>query len=324
MLTFVTGATGLVGNNVVRLLLERGQAVRVLARDSSDPRPLAGLDVEIVRGDVRDQEAVRTAMEGVGQIVHAAAHVHIGWTGEAIARQINVEGTRHVAEAARAQGARMVHVSTIDTLGLPARKQVADEESPPTNGLLCPYVVTKREAEQVVLVAIAAGLDAVIVNPSYMLGPWDWKPSSGRILLHVARNRALFAPLGRNNYCDVRDVAAGILSAAERGATGRRYILGGDTLNYFQAWRIFARVTGSWPPLFPAGPLVRIGAGWCGDAWTKLSGHEPDLNSAATAISAQSRHFTSARAQAELGYRWRGLREAAEAAWQWFKQNGYA
>jgi dihydroflavonol-4-reductase len=143
------------------------------------------------------------------------------------------------------------------------------------------------------------------------------------MLLHVAKGWALWAPLGANSYCDVRDVVSGILAAAERGQSGRRYILAGELLTYFQAWRIFAQVTGGTPPVFPAGPLIRIGAGRFGDLVAKLTGREPDVNSAATAISAQTRNFSSARAERELDYRPRPLREAAADAWQWFRSNGY-
>ncbi|HTU24562.1 MAG TPA: NAD-dependent epimerase/dehydratase family protein [Pirellulales bacterium] len=323
MLYLVTGATGLVGNNVVRLLLARGDRVRVLARATSDRRPLAGLDVELAQGDVRDAAAVDAAARGVERIVHAAAYVHIGWTQLEQSRAINVAGTANVAASARRAGARLVHVSSVDAMGLPPGGAPSDEDTPVEGGVLCPYVVTKREAEQAVQAEIAQGLDATIVNPAYMIGPWDWKPSSGRMLLEVARNRGVVAPLGTNNYCDVRDVAQGILTAAERGATGRRYILGGERLSYFQAWRVFARVTHALPPLLPAGPLVRIAAGRCGDLWTRLTGRELDVNSAATAIAAQRRNFVSTRAERELDYRPRGLAEAAEAAWQWFREHKY-
>ncbi len=209
-------------------------------------------------------------------------------------------------------------------MGLLPRGEPADEETPVAGGVLCPYVITKREAEQAVLAEVAAGLDATIVNPAYMIGPWDWKPSSGRMLLEVAHNRGLVAPLGTNNFCDVRDVAEGIVAAADRGVAGRRYILGGERLTYFQAWRIFAKVTRAIPPVFPLGPMVRRAAGGCGDLWTRLTGREPDVNSAATAIVAQSRNFVSARAERELDYHPRPLAEAAEAAWQWFREHRYA
>ncbi|HEV3136568.1 MAG TPA: hypothetical protein VGZ26_01665 [Pirellulales bacterium] len=185
-------------------------------------------------------------------------------------------------------------------------------------------MLTKREAEQVILDFVAQGLDARIVNPGYMVGPFDWKPSSGRMLLQVARGWGVCAPSGRNTYCDVRDVVSGLLSAAQRGTPGRRYILGGEVLSYFQAWRIFADVTGGTPPMVPIGRILPMAGGYCGDLLTKLTGHEPDVNSAVTAISGQIRNFSSARAASELGYRPRLLRESATDAWNWFRQNGYA
>jgi dihydroflavonol-4-reductase len=324
MVTLVTGATGLVGNNVVRALLADGRTVRVMARENVDPRPLAGLDVEIVRGDVRDRDAVARAVRGAARVVHAAAFVRIGWQGMDVARAINVEGTRNISQAARAEGARLVYVSSIATLGAGQRNQAADENTPVNGGVRCPYYITKRQAEGVVVDCVEHGLHASIVNPGYVIGPYDWKPSSGRMLLQVAKGWGLFAPKGANSYCDVRDVVAGILKALDCGQPGRRYILAGQVLSYFQAFRVFAEVTGGTPPLFRAGNLARIGAGRVGDLVCALTGREPDVNSATMAIFAQWQNYTSARAEAELGYRPRRLREAATDAWTWFRENGYA
>ena len=323
MLTLVTGATGLVGNNVVRWLLDRGEAVRVLEREGRDPRPLNGLDIERARGDIRDAEAVRQACRGVGRIVHAAAHVHIGWTGMELHQAINVTGTKNVVAGALEAGARLVHVSTVDTLGLGKCKEPANEDTPPDPRMRCPYIVTKRAAEQVVLDAVERGLDAVIVNPTYMLGPWDWKPSSGRMLLHIARGRQLLAPRGGNDFTDVRDVAAGIYAAANRGQRGRRYILGGEPMSYLAVWKLFAEVAGVRGPICRCGPLNIMIAGWAGDVWRLVTGHEPDLNSASTKLSAQHHHFSYRRAAVELGYAPRCAREAVEAAWDWFCEHGY-
>jgi dihydroflavonol-4-reductase len=324
MVTLVTGATGLLGNNLVRHLLELGQTVRVLARDSVPPRSLDGLKVEVVQGDVRDAPSVQRACQGADKVFHAAARVHIGWTGLELQRAINVEGTRHVAQAAKEVGARMVHVSSVDTMGDGTRSKPADEETPCDGGVQCPYVITKREAEQVVLQQVAAGLNAVIVNPAFMLGPWDWKPSSGQLLIAVSQNRGTFAPAGGNDFCDVRDVAAGIVAAAEKGIAGRRYILGGHAMSYVEAFRLFAEITGGRRPWFKVGPhVIRIG-GRAGDFWGWLTGREPDLNTAVTTMSSLPHHFSSERAKAELGYTMRPVRESAEAAWSWFKQMGYA
>jgi dihydroflavonol-4-reductase len=216
MKVLVTGATGLVGNNVVRLLLENEVPVRALVRATADPRPLAGLDVDIVEGDVCDARSVAEACRGVDAILHAAGFVQIGWTGLSTFTAINVEGTRQIAEAARAAGCRMVYVSTINTIGVSSRERPADEQWSAGPNIRCPYVVTKQQAEEVVMEYAARGLDAVIVNPALMFGPWDWKPSSGRLLLEVAKLAVTVSPPGGSSVCDVRDVAQGILLALKR------------------------------------------------------------------------------------------------------------
>ncbi|MEO8498721.1 MAG: NAD-dependent epimerase/dehydratase family protein [Planctomycetota bacterium] len=324
MTTLVTGATGLVGNNVVRLLLDARESVRVLARETRDSRPLAGLDVEVAIGDVRDVESVRRAMVGVTRVVHPAAIVHIGWSGLEPQRAVNVEGTRNVAAAAREANAKMVHVSSVDALGVGRPDAPADEESPRAGKVPCSYVITKREAEAAFLGEVDRGLQGVIANPGFMLGPWDWKPSSGRMLLEVARRFTPLAPKGGISSCDVRDVAAGILACLERGAVGRRYILAGENLTYLELWKRIARVTGGSAPLCCAGPLMRIAAGRGGDLIGKLTGREPDVNSASVGMSDLYHYYSIARAEAELGYSVRPLDESMADAWRWFQAEGYA
>lgn len=320
----VTGATGLVGNNVTRLLLEQGSRAKVLVRGESMPQSLAGLDVELVRGDLGDPDGLAAACRGVDCVIHAAGFVQLG-RGRAPEHQaINVEGTRHVACAARSAGARMIHVSSCDALGVGSLKQPADEDTPLKKPVRCAYVLSKRAAEQVLLKECASGLDAVIVNPGFMLGPWDWKPSSGRMLLAVAQGRGLFAPRGHFSVCDVRDVAAGILSAVEQGLPGRRYILAGQTMSYLEAWRLFAEITGGRRPLFRPGPLILRAAGRLGDLYGWATGQEPDLNSGALALARLPKNYSSERARRELGYVTRPVEQSARDAWNWFLEYGYA
>jgi dihydroflavonol-4-reductase len=280
--------------------------------------------VDRVVGDVTDEGAVRRAVAGVRTVIHSAAMVHVGWRRLDEMRRVNVGGTRIVAEAARAEGARLVQVSSVNALGLTGDGSPADEETPFGNTIECPYVVTKREAEQAVLDGVDRGLDAVIVNPVFMLGPWDWKPSSGRMLLEVAQGKGLLAPPGSQHFGDVRDVAAAIIAAISRGVRGRRYILGGHHLSFVDAWTLFAKATGRRPPRGAAPPpLVRF-AGRVGDVIGACVGREGPLNSAAASMSLLRQHFTSERARAELGYRLRPLEETVAESWRWFIDHGYA
>lgn len=318
----VTGATGLLGNNIARLLVAAGENVRVLARAASDRRPLEGLPVERASGDIRDEAAVTAACREVNVVIHCAGHVHIGWTQLDEHLRINVFGTQNIASAARIAGARLVHVSSINALGLGRLDQPANEESALPGIIECPYVVTKRQAEQVVLSEVEKGLWATIVNPSLMLGPWDWKPSSGKMLL--AARFAPLAPTGASNFCDVRDVAAGAIAAASRGIAGRRYILGGHNLSYWQAWRQMAQGGGRRGPFLPMGPMFRGTVGPLLDIHRWVTRHEGDANSAAIAMGRQQHCFSSQRAQGELGYQVRPFEQTLADTWTWFREWEYA
>jgi dihydroflavonol-4-reductase len=301
--------------------------VRVLVRGSGPAaaRAFAGLAVEQVVGDLDNPAALERAAAGTAAVIHSAALVHCGWWHADEMRRVNVDGTRNVARAAKRAGVRFVHVSSVDALGLRADGIPADEETPAGGMPEIPYVVTKRAAEAAVLDEVAGGLDAVIVNPVYMLGPWDWKPSSGRMMIEVVvKGKGLFAPPGSNDFVDVRDVANGIVAALDRGRTGRRYILGGHALSYFDAWSVFSRVAGTRPPRGSVpGALVRL-AGRFGDLVGILARGERPLNSAATAVSLLAHNFSSRRAQEELAYRYRPFEETVRDAWNWFVEHGYA
>jgi dihydroflavonol-4-reductase len=185
-------------------------------------------------------------------------------------------------------------------------------------------VLTKREAEQVVLDEVGRGLAACIVHPGFMLGPWDWKPSSGQLLLAVNRRGCWIAPRGSLGACDVRDVAAAVLSALDRGIAGRRYITAGPAISYGQAMRLFAEVIGVRAPVTPPGPLIFAVIGRACDLWASVTGQEPPVNSAAIRMARVPKSYTSARAEKELDYRIRPLRQTVEDAWNWFRQYGYA
>ncbi|WP_186767374.1 NAD-dependent epimerase/dehydratase family protein [Blastopirellula retiformator] len=323
MSVLVTGSTGLVGNNIVRLLLGEGRKVRVVVRPGYEDRPLEGLDVDIVHGDICERESLRPAMQGVDLVIHCAGNVHIGWTGKSSSEKVNIGGTQNVATVAREMGAKLVHVSSVDALGAGLHDQPADEENIPVQNPPIPYVVTKAAAEVEVRHQIEQGLHAVIVNPGYMLGPWDWKPSSGRMMLEVIKGKPIMAPRGGTAVCDVRDVAAGIIKAAEKGRCGANYVLAGENLTYLELWRRFADLAGNIKPICRMGPLIAIGAGVVGDILTKIAGEEGGVNSAALQMSSFYHYYSSRRAEEELGYRVRPASESIADAWEWFTAHGY-
>ena len=323
MTVLVTGATGLVGNNVVRQLVERGETVKALIRKKSQPRRLEGLDVTSCIGDVTKVETLTEAFRDVSAVIHCAALVHIGWSKLSLQREVNVVGTRNVAKMAQSVGARMVHVSSVDALAPATADSVVDETTPYKQKVPCGYVVTKREAELALQAMVDDGLDAVTVNPTLMFGPWDWTPSSGQMLLAVARNFALLSPPGGLNVCDVRDVAGGILSALEVGQTGRQYILGGENMTYFELWRLFAEATRGVRPIAKLDRRIGLLVGLLGDLASTFRGGEFLVNSAAARMGDLFHYYSSDRAKKELGYQPRPAKEAIEAAWEWFREYRY-
>ena len=201
----------------------------------------------------------------------------------------------------------MIHVSTINALGHGMPNRLADEDWTAGPNVACPYVTSKQAADRAVEAEIAQGLDACLVYPALMFGPWDWKPSSGRMLLEVAGRFTPLAPAGGMSVCDVRDVAQAILRALPTAPPGRTFLLAGHNLTYLDLWRRIVDISGGGRPWCRCGPLLRIAAGRAGDLWGRLSGHEPDVNSAAIQLSDKYHYFSSARAERELDYRIRPL-----------------
>lgn len=320
----VTGGTGLLGNNAVRRALVAGHEVVALVRDPAAARPcFAGLDVRLVAGDVCDADAVRRAADGCDGLIHSAGIIHVGWHRQAESMAANGTGASVVARVARQKGLRMVHVSTTNTLAIGRSDAPADEATAGDGQVPSTYVRTKRAGEAAVERGIAAGLHAVIVHPGFMLGPWDWKPSSGKMLLQVARRGAPVAPRGGCSVCDARDVAGAVLTALERAPSGRHYILAGENWTYFELWRQFAAVSGRRGPIRQMRRPIASLVGRAGDLWGRLAGGEGEVNSAALETTQQYHWYRSDRAAAELGYSSRPARQSIADAADWFRQHGY-
>jgi len=323
MRILVTGATGLLGNNIVRQAIQDGHECTVLIRDSGTPKSLASLNVRIVQGDITDRESVLRASEGVSAILHSAAYLHIGWKNLDTAMHVNQEGTAHIVEAAFANHARLVHVSTVNTLAIGNSEGTIDEQATHDGQIPCTYVTSKRASEKIVVDAAKNELDAVVVHPGFMLGPWDWKRSSGRMVIEVGKRWTPLAPSGGCSVCDVRDVAKGILIAMTKGQTGRHYILAGENMSYLDLWTRISKAFDKQPPLTIMRWPARFLAGTVGDISARVHGTESDVNSAALAMSAQFHCYSSQRAMSELGYKVRPADESLQATIKWFREFGY-
>lgn len=327
---FVTGGTGLLGVNLIRLLVNRGESVRALARSPRKPLGLAEYNhdrVMFVRGDVTDAASVRAAMEGCDRVYHLAGWVQISPWGWEQARAVNVGGTRTVCETARELGVRrLVHTSSIAAIGAGTLDAPADETDEwNIRAERIPYYATKRESEAAVLESVRRGLDAVIVNPTYVVGPWDIKPSSGRMMLHTARGVLKFYPSrGGINYSDVRAVALGHVLAMEHGDSGERYILGGENLPFRDYVERVAKIAGVSPPRvrLPYAAMLPFAAAGsaAGRLFPKLL---RDVNLAVLHSACLEHYVRSDKACAKLGYEAVPVDDAIRDALAWFKEHGY-
>ena len=323
MKIFVTGATGFLGNNLVRQLLSDGHQITVAKRISSDPRPLDGLEIEAVDIDLTKSADINPLLEDCDLLIHSAAMIQLGWSKLDASRHVNVEGTRTLAQAARRRGIRMIHVSTVDTLTAATDGQPVDETQTEPPKPACSYVVSKRAAAAAFNDEVKQGLDGLSVLPGFMVGPFDWRPSSGEMMLAIYKTFVPFAPAGGCSVVDVRDVVAGIVAAIEHGRTGERYILGGDNLTYLELWRKMATVMNRFEPKFALPNWLAETAGRFGDLTSKFLKDEPQVNSAATRMGQLFHWVDSAKAQKELGYQTQSIDIALEEAWAWFKTHGY-
>ena len=243
MNALVTGATGFLGRHLVSALVERGDDVRAYVRPATDASVLEALGVEIVRGTFEEPDALGHAAAGRELVFHAAGLVSYEWGDLARLRQANVESVRRVL-AAIEPGARFVHVSSAGAVGPSgAPDRLADETQPfPEAARRNPYSVTKREAEDIVLAATAGGLDAVVANPTILLGPGDVYGSSTWPVRRYLEGVLRFHTRGGASFVDVRDTAAGLVALAERGRRGERYLLTNREGNL--AWSEFFRRVG--------------------------------------------------------------------------------
>ena len=324
-LVTVTGAAGHIGANLVRSLLANGRQVRALVRDCT--AALDGLPVEIVRCDITDAEACRRALAGSAVVYHLAARISVGWDPPAPVEAVNIAGTRHIVEACLACGVkRLVHFSSIHAFSAQPVDGVIDESRPlagPESHILI-YDRTKAEGERVVQAGVARGLDAVIVNPSSVIGPNDFAPSAmGEVLLDLVAGKfpALVGGAGFN-WVDVRDVVASALAAERSGRRGEHYLLTGHYLSLVELARLWGRVTGAKIPRMVVPMAVAQAAAPFAASWARLRGRRPLLPSASLRVLRTHRQISHARASAELGHAPRPLEDTLRDTYVWFKQAG--
>ncbi len=329
---FVTGASGFIGANLVHELVARGHRVKVLLRPGADVRGLAGAEFKAVPGDVGDRPALAAAMRGCDWCFHLAANYQLWLPDYAPMFAANVDGTRNVLEAAHKAGcSRIVHTSSAGCLGLPQEHagtlEPSDETAPVTAAQMNnPYKLSKFKAEVVAFELANMGLPIVIVNPTAPVGPREVKPTPTGQMIVDFLNRALPAYIDTGlNWVHVRDVAAGMILAAERGRIGEKYILGHADGNWTlkQALDTLAEITGLAAPRMQLPYLLALGAAYVDETISWLSTKPPKVPLAGVRMAKRKMWFSPAKAIHELGLPQTPPRLAFEAAVEWFRAKGF-
>ncbi len=325
MQVFVTGATGFVGANLVRLLLKQGYHVRALVRPDSSRTNLEALDIEIVTGDLTDAGLVKH-LRGCQVLFHVAAHYSLWRTEQDQLYRNNVMGTRNILKAARdASIERTVYTSSVAAIGVPESGAVATEKyQSPIDKLIGAYKQSKYLAEQEAFHAISIGQDIVIVNPSTPVGPWDLKPTpTGDMILRFLRRQMPFYLNTGLNLIHVRDVAQGHILALEKGKSGERYILGNRNLTLQEILAQLSQITGLPEPRGSLPAWIPLTAAWVDECVLAPLGKTPSVPLAGVKMAQQTMFYDASKAVHELGLPQTDIDLALREAVDWFISHDY-
>jgi dihydroflavonol-4-reductase len=319
----VTGAAGHAGANLVRALTAQGRPVRALVH--LDRKALEGLDVEVVSGDICDPDSLLKAFEGAEVVYHLAACISIGNKPWSLMEAVNINGTGNVVEACLQCGVRrLVHFSSIHTLVDTTNDSPVDESKPLVTSRHYPaYDRSKAAAEGEIYKGIEKGLDAVIISPTAIIGPHDYRPSHfGEALLRLANGHLPALVSGGFNWVDVRDVVEGAMRAEVAAPVGAKYILSGHWVSLRQVAKMTEELTGVKAPgsVCPMW-LARVGAPFI-TAFDLLARRRPLYTSVSLQALRGHRHISHRKATKELDYQPRPFRQTLIDTLKWFEAAG--
>jgi dihydroflavonol-4-reductase len=326
MKAMVTGADGLLGSNLVRALLESGFEVRVMIHPASRSKTLDALPIERGAGNILESKTVEDSARGCDAIFHVAASTALWPPRDPMITAVNVDGTRNVLDAAVNCGVkRLVHVGSASSFGYGTKEKPGCEETPyKYSGFGLAYFDSKLEAQRMVLRYVKEKrLDAVVVNPTFMIGPHDSGPSSGKMIAKFAEMKLPFYPSGGRNFVHVRDVAAGMVAALQKGNSGECYLMGNRNMDMKEFFTEVARVAGFKPPKYKVPREVMLFSGMAGSAFGAVTGKPPEITLEMARSSCIGSYYSAAKAVRELGLPQTPVETAVEDAYRWLKDNGY-
>lgn len=323
--TVVTGGAGFIGSHLVAILHDRGERVRVVERPGADVGHLPP-DVEVVRADVRDRDAVAGAMRGARRVYHLAANPNLWVRDRREFDAVNHRGTVHVLDAALDAGAeRVLHTST-ESILTRARQAgpIAEDVEVGLGDAVGPYCRSKLLAENEAMARAKGGRPVLIANPTMPVGPGDRGTSPpSRLIRDFCRGELPARMDCTLNLIDVRDVAEGLWRTMERGEPGRRYLLGGENLTLVALLGILSELTGVAVPRWRVPYPVGLAVAWLSEFRADhLTGRTPKATVTGVRLTRRTMHFDATRSLDALGLTPRPARESLADAVDWLRRTG--
>jgi dihydroflavonol-4-reductase len=326
MTTLVTGGAGFIGSHLVRLLVDRGERVRVLDRPEAQVGHLPLGRIELLRCDIRDAAGVREAVCGCRHVYHLAANPHLWARKRGEFHQVNYRGTVHVLDAAlNAGSSRVLHASTESILTRACQTgPIAEEQHVTLADAIGPYCRSKLQAEHYAFELARRGAPVVVVNPTIPVGPGDYgRTPPTRMILDFCQGKRREYVDAELNLIDVRDVAAGMVRAMDSGRPGRRYLLGHENVSIRQLFGILARVTGLPEPNRRIPYPVALTAAYVSEFLADVFTHAmPTATITGVKLTRRTMRFDARRSLEELGLRPRPVAESLAEAVAWFRRMG--
>ncbi|WP_433630770.1 NAD-dependent epimerase/dehydratase family protein [Chryseobacterium cucumeris] len=315
----VTGATGLLGTNVILKLLQNGYSVTALVRQKSSWLGEENENLKLVEADLLCDISVY--LTDIDCIIHVAAETRQNLIRYDEYRKANYEAVVNLFTHAELMGVKkFLFVSTANTLGFGNTAFLGSEKAlqiyPFTHSL---YAQSKLEAEEYLL-KNSKNTDVIIVNPTFMIGAYDSKPSSGKIIFWVWKKKLIFYPKGGKNFVHVEDAANGVVNAVEKGKNGEKYLLANENLNYREFFKKVNRITRQNPIMIPIPNKLLSFLGLIGDVLRKFK-IKTDLSSSNMKALQISNYYSNQKSIEELGVQYQPIDKAIKDAVQYFIEN---
>jgi dihydroflavonol-4-reductase len=327
MKILVTGPDGVLGSNLVRELLKRNYEVCVLLLEGTKSPTLEGLPIISFYGNILTPESLDEAFQNQDVVIHCAAATNVYPARNEFVNKVNIEGSKNIAEACLKYNIkRLIYVGTANSFSFGTTKEKPGVEDTPYASIKygLDYMDSKRYAQEVILEAVEKrGLPAVIVNPTFMIGPYDSKPSSGQMILALHQGKVPGYTSGGKNYVAVKDVAVAISNAIEKGRIGECYILGNENLTYKEAFDKLANAIGAKPPKRKLGDAIVKSYGAINSILAKIFKFNPAVTKELAIISCDHHYYSVEKARKELDLPQTPVETAVKECFEWFKENGY-